>query len=267
MKQLSFSLTIFLSALNSALAQHVQEAVAFPSLSSPAVQVSGKDWTLWLELSPEAIEKKRATIPRLCAPIRAMHWVGQPDAELKFTPEPAEWVFTWTKSPGDGRTIQIVLDAEPILLADLPPVASAGDGSILLPAHTATPHGEKLRYEPQWFKNTVGYWAVPTDYVTWSLHVDQPGTFSVAILQGCGAGQGGSDAKLSMRSGDAGAVELPFQVLETGHFQNFRWNHLGKIRLEAAGDYELRIEAVKVAKNALVDIRAVHLVRQANDAN
>ena len=30
-------------------------------------------------------------------------------------------------------------------------------------------------------------------------------------------------------------AELPFRTIDTGHFQNFRWNHLGAIDLSDAG--------------------------------
>ncbi|MCA9063483.1 MAG: hypothetical protein KDA96_10505, partial [Planctomycetaceae bacterium] len=151
----------------------------------------------------------------------------------------------------------------PLLPQDCQPAPSAGDGSIMLPAWMAMTYGEKLRYEPQWYKNTVGYWTVPTDYAEWQLKVDQPGTFTVAVLQGCGEGQGGSDAEVSLRRDDAVQAAIPFQPIDTGHFQNFRWNHLGTIQIPEAGTYQLRITPKKIARAALFDVRMVHLVRQA----
>jgi hypothetical protein len=68
---------------------------------------------------------------------------------------------------------------------------------------------------------------------------------------------------ISLRQQDNVKAELTFQTLDTGHFQNFRWRHLGEITLTDAGEYELRIEAKRIAKNAFCDVRAVQLVRQA----
>ncbi|MCA9056803.1 MAG: hypothetical protein KDA75_23430, partial [Planctomycetaceae bacterium] len=164
-------------------------------------------------------------IPRLCAPIRSLRWRDAPDAELKFAPEPNEWVIRWKDVANAGQVIEIMFDAPPLLPQDCPTPAATGDGTLLLHAYQAATHGEKLRFEPQWYKNTVGYWTMPDDYATWKLRLDQPGTYSVAILQGCGNGQGGSDVLLSLRTGDQVTAELPFQIVETGHFQNFRWNH------------------------------------------
>lgn len=240
-----------------------EDAEPVKALDGDGFKAFRRNNTMWLHLDAAALKRKRITIPRLCAPMRSFGWTNQPNAELKFTPEPREWIFSWKDAPTDAKVIEVVFDAEPVLPHDLTAIRSAGDGSVLLHAFQATTHGEKLRFEPQPYKNTVGYWTVPTDYVTWKLAVDQPGRFAVAVLQGCGQGQGGSEGLISLRQKEEVNAELPFEPLDTGHFQNFRWRHLGEITLTDAGEYELRIEAKQIAKNAFCDVRAVHLVRQA----
>ncbi|MCY2962533.1 MAG: hypothetical protein NT069_02590 [Planctomycetota bacterium] len=221
------------------------------------------DQRLWLQLEKAALERNQAVIPRVAAAIRTMRWKGHPDVELKFSPEPREWIFSWKSAPVTDPVIEVVFDTPPVALRDSPPAVATGDGSVMVWAYQASTFGEKLRYEPQPFKNTVGYWVVPGDYATWDIVIDQPGAFTVALLQGCGEGQGGSDAVISLRQSDAVKAELPFRTIDTGHFQNFRWNHLGSIQVTAAGQYQLRIQPAKIAKNALFDVRGVHLVRQA----
>jgi hypothetical protein len=232
-------------------------------LSRNGVSVYQLDNTLWLSPSELALQQKQVVIPRLCAPIRSFRWKDDLEAELKFLPEPGEWLFSWNELPKGAPIIEVVFDRAPVLLADCLPAVPAGDSSIMLHAFEASTFGEKLRFEPQWFKNTVGYWAVGTDYATWTLTVDQPGTYSVAVLQGCGKDQGGSDAVITLRQGDKVKADLRFQTIDTGHFQNFRWNHLGVVDLAQAGEYELRIDATRIAKAALFDVRAIHLVKQA----
>ena len=226
-----------------------------------AALISGR--TLLLKLNAEAAKLGKAVIPRLSAPIQSLEWEGHPEAELKFVPEPETWVFSWKQVPEESPTIKVVFDQQPVMPADCEKASPAGDGSVMLHAYQASTFGEKLRFEPQWYKNTVGYWTIPTDYATWDLAIDQPGTYSVAALQGCGQGQGGSDALMSLRQGDQVKVELPFKTIDTGHFQNFRWNHLGMITITEAGDYQLRIAPTRIAKGALFDVRMIHLVRQA----
>lgn len=237
--------------------------VSWPEVSSDSVEASIDDKTVLLKLGPKAVEAKQVSIPRLSAPIRSIGWLDDPDAAIRFWPEQEAWIFTWKALTPEPAIIQVVFDRAPVLPADCPVAEPAGDNSIMLHAYQATTFGEKLRFEPQWYKNTVGYWTVPTDFATWKLNVPEAGTYSVAVLQGCGKGQGGSDAVISLRQDGAVKAELPFKTIDTGHFQNFRWNHLGLIELDS-GEHELRIAADRIAKNALFDVRSIHLVKQAD---
>jgi hypothetical protein len=134
---------------------------------------------------------------------------------------------------------------------------------VWLPAHRAATHGRNLRFEPQPFKNTIGYWTLADDHALWSFVVDQPGEYRIAVLQGCGAGQGGSEAKIEILRDDAVVAVEEFRVEETGHFQNFKWRSLGLVRLENPGQYQLKLSALRIARAAVGDFRAIHLVRQA----
>ncbi len=239
------------------------QAKPWRQLDSEGVTAHVHQKTVWLRLDASAVKKQKVVIPRICSPIRSIRWKGQPEAEIKFWPEPQEWVFSWKAAPAETPVIEVVFDRKPVLPPECRKASPSGDGSVMLHAYQASTFGEKLRFEPQWYKNTVGYWTIPTDYATWKLAIDQVGTFSVAALQGCGAGQGGSDAAITLRQGEQLKAELPFQSVDTGHFQNFRWVHLGMIDIDEAGEYELRIAPRRIAKGALFDVRTIHLVRQA----
>ncbi len=239
------------------------QAKTWSEVSTESVAVHSEGNRVWLTPKANALESGEATITRLAAPIRSIQWLNAPEQTIKFWPEQDEWVFSWKEEPPAPAVIEVVFDRTPVLPSDSPAAEPAGDGSIMLHAYQASTFGEKLRFEPQWYKNTVGYWTVPTDYATWDLHVGEPGTYSVALLQGCGKGQGGSDAMLSVRQGDDVTTQLPFKTVETGHFQNFRWNHLGLIEIDESGEYELRIAPERIANKALFDVRMIHLVKQA----
>lgn len=207
------------------------------------------------------------TIPRIYGSLRTVHWIGETEgSSLSLRPEPDEWTVAWEDVPAETEAIVLGFDQKPKLPSELEPVTAAGDGSIMLHAYQARTEGEKLRYEPQPFKNTVGYWTVPTDRVLWQLHVDASGEFNVGILQGCGAGQGGSRAILRLQQEGETTATLEFKVLETGHFQNFQWRHLGKLSVSEPGNYSLTITPTEIAQAALMDVRAVHLVRLPSDA-
>ncbi len=233
------------------------------SLSSDALNVYRDGQTLWLLPTSESIEARSFNLPRLCAPIRSLSWHDDAKRELGFVPEPDHWRFSWKPPVEPGSMIRVAFDGDPLLPGETSPPEPAGDGSVMLFAHQAATFGEKLRFEPQWYKNTVGYWTIAKDYATWDLKLDQPGRYSVAVLQGCGQGQGGSDAVITLRDEATIVAELPFQTIDTRHFQNFRWNHLGDLTVIEPGTYQLRIDAKRIAKGALFDVRAIHLVKQA----
>lgn len=220
--------------------------------------------TLWLLPTDAGLKRKTCRIPRLCASLTTIGWSDSSELTIKLTPEPEHWDFSWKQTAPEDARIQVVFDTEPLLPAQLQPVVAKADGSMMLPANQAITVGQKLRFEPQWFKNTIGYWTNPDDYATWDVKINDAGDYSVAILQGCGLGQAGSEALLSLRNKeDIVMAKLAFKTVDTGHFQNFRWNHLGQISVKQAGTFQLRIEPTEITKAALCDIRSVHLVKQA----
>lgn len=126
---------------------------------------------------------------------------------------------------------------------------------IRLPAADAVVAGEKLRYEPQPQKDTLGYWVNESDRAWWDIRLDEPGRYRVTVLQGCGAGQGGSTVAI-----DGGRSRLEFTVEETGHFQAFVPREVGTLDLPLG---EVRIGLAAVAKRAaaVMDLRQIVLER------
>jgi len=239
------------------------EMLPRPDLSNNNVRVVAWGTTLGLELLPSATDAGQIRIPRLAATIREWAWRDSRSEEIEFVPEPTEWTFCWQGRVPPGQVIVVELESAPMTMVQLPTIQATADGSIWLPAHQAWTRGQNLRFEPQRFKNTIGYWTLAEDYAAWNICVAQPGEYSVAILQGCGDGQGGSAANIELRRGETVEAKLAFVVEETGHFQNFRWRTLSSIQLSTTGDYELRLSAGNMAGAALIDVRAIHLVRQA----
>ena len=137
---------------------------------------------------------------------------------------------------------------------DYVPNPQAANGTITLPARTAEVHGVMLRFEPLPHKNTLGYWVNEKDWASWEFTVTKPGTFDVEVLQGCGAGQGGSSVDVIV-----GEQKMNFTVEDTGGFQAFKPRVIGQVKVEMAGRYTLEIRPVKKAKAAVMDVRQVML--------
>ena len=239
------------------------EPLEDPAISGGTVARLGR--TLFLS-STAGKEAEPITIPRMYASLRAMEWITAVDSSskgttLKLQPELDSWIISWKERPAGAEAIALHFDQRPVLASEVRPIIATGDGSLMLPAHRARTSGEKIRYEPQTFKNTVGYWVGKQDSARWEILIVEPGKFNVGILQGCGAGQGGSQASLSLlRKGDDVVTQVDFEVLETGHFQNFQWRHVGVLEVLEPGKYQLQIAPQKIHKAALMDVRAVHLV-------
>lgn len=233
-------------------------------LQHPAIagaSVARMDHQLYV-MPAAASEQKTATLPRMAASLKSVQWLGHSQATApSLTPEPDHWVLRWDERPAGAAAIVLSFDQYPQLLSELQPIQPVGDGSIWLPACQARTAGEKVRYEPQSFKNTVGYWTGKQDTASWTFQLDQPGSFNVAILQGCGKDQGGSAAQLQVSSESTATVSLQFEVLETGHFQNFQWRHLGTLSLDQAGVYTLQLAPRTIKKAALMDVRMIQLAR------
>ena len=126
-----------------------------------------------------------------------------------------------------------------------------GTGDIRLHAAEAQVHGEKLRYEPQPMKRTLGFWVNPTDWASWDFDVARAGKYEVEVLQGCSGG--GSDVAVEV----AGQT-LAFTVENTGNFQHFILRTIGVVNLPA-GKQTLAVKPQSKKGGAVMDLRQVTL--------
>jgi hypothetical protein len=133
------------------------------------------------------------------------------------------------------------------------PNAPAANGVITLPARRAEVRGRQLRYEPLPHKNTLGFWTDARDTAHWDFELPAAGRYSVEILQGCGAKQGGSEVLLKI-----GGAQILFTVEETGGWQNFVRRTLGTVEI-AAGPQMLDVVPVKKTGVAIMDLREIVL--------
>ena len=141
--------------------------------------------------------------------------------------------------------------------ADYVPNPQDPDGSVTLPAKSADVHGIMLRFEPLPHKNTLGYWVRADDWASWEFQITRPGKFRVEILQGCGAGSGGSEVEFAI-----GEQKLAITVEETGGFQNFVRREIGTLKFDQPGRYTLVVKPIKKPGVAVMDLREVRLIAQ-----
>ena len=162
-------------------------------------------------------------------------------------------------------------------IAGKPTILKKTPAGITLPASNAITHGTRIRYEPETFKNVVGYWTEVDDWAEWEMQVPKSGLYRLEIHCGCGAGNGGSLVHVEVESGvtqsnepnateakseaknEAKSETIEWTVRETGHFQNIVIESLGEVRL-LEGKGTVRVKPQKKAAAAVVDIREIHLI-------
>jgi arylsulfatase A-like enzyme len=133
------------------------------------------------------------------------------------------------------------------------PIEPQPDGSIRLHARDAFVHGEVLRYEPQPFKNTLGWWTRKEDWASWDLTIPKAATYRVEIMQGCGNGSGGSNVEFTI-----GTAKLVTSILETGGFQSFTNRTIGTVELPP-GPLTLAVRPLAKPGPAVMDLREIIL--------
>lgn len=257
-------LIISIAMLAAAAVSHAAElpdsAVPFPDLKLKTGTAYRTPRSVIIELKSLPADGK-VVLPRMANVVQQVRWLGQTSpADMKLVSEIDEWIVHLSDPPQQlPLRLELVTDAAPLAFSGKVVAEADSLGVISLPAKFATTHGQKLRFEPQPHKNTVGYWVVENDFAEWHVKLDQPTTFDVEIFQGCGKGHGGSDIELQ-----AGDQNVALQVQETGHFQNFLWRSMGQIRIPAGDDVVLKLLAVKKAGGAVMDCREIRLIPSDN---
>jgi len=197
-------------------------------------------------------------IPRMNNRLKAIYFADDVEQKpLTLKPGIQEWEIQLPKSLPQPASVIVAFKEPPFLPVKPKVIQENQQQQVILDAKDAVVHGKLLRYEPQPHKNTVGYWANENDWCEWKLDLKTPGVFNVYLLQGCGKGQGGSEVQLSVDD-----QNLKFTVEDTGHFQNFKERHIGKLKIDQTGVQTLQLKPLHKAKNAVMDVRQIRLVRQ-----
>jgi hypothetical protein len=159
-------------------------------------------------------------------------------------------------TPGSGGVAALDIQEVafvPAKESDEEPRVSA-DGSVELSARMATTWSEVMRYERKPEKDCLGFWTDEEDFAEWSFVLPKPGRYEVAVVQGCGEGQGGSEVAVRV-----GEQELKFEVEETGGFQNWKERVVGVVEVKDAGLQRLVVKPLNKKAKAVLDVQKVLL--------
>lgn len=188
-------------------------------------------------------------------------FTGMWKREAGYFPEVGDWEFftvdgavTKISERGKLASGHVGMDKGDYVARDYVVPAQLTGGRIILHSSKAKVHGEKLRYEPEENKNTLGYWTNSADWAEWEFQVIRPGKYEIHLWQGCGTGCGGSEVGIVT----AGQT-VTFNVEETGHFQNFKERVVGQVNFQKTGPQRLEVRVRKMAGPAVMDLRLVVL--------
>ena len=222
------------------------------------LRVNGKVLVFEFDTLPDPPELR---FPRLRSRMKSVRWDDDAENKLTLKPEPEEWIVSLKQQPDvESLAVRLELLDPPIIGTEkIVTKLGVGESAIELPAHFAEVHGEKLRFEPQPHKNTIGYWTVLTDWVEWHLDATSPGNYAVEIFQGCGKGQGGSSVDIVLVKEKQIVDQISFDVEDTGHFQNFKLRNIGALHIPKPGEYQLQIRPQSLANKAVMDVRKIVL--------
>ncbi len=95
---------------------------------------------------------------------------------------------------------------------------------------------------------------MPEDWFEISVSFHATGKYDLDVWQGCGTGNGGSLVEFELAN-----QKRTLEIKDTGHFQNFEERRVGSFQIERAGRYDLKVRAIRKAKQAVCDIRQLRL--------
>ena len=98
------------------------EAKLWKELSSDEATAYRHEKIVWLGVNTLGMKNRKVIIPRVCAPIKSISWNYGSDKDIKFWPEPDEWIFSWKVPPNEKPVVKVVFDTDPVLPIDCKPL-------------------------------------------------------------------------------------------------------------------------------------------------
>ncbi len=195
-------------------------------------------------------------VPVLNPKVRA-HLLSSPKDILKTTSDSSGLTIQVPDHAPDALASVIVVEpVGPLQVAGPPPpvlISPTGAGAYQLTASNAALVGDAIKVEGDDVKN-IGYWTNATDYVTWRMKVDKPGTYNVAMTYSDDTVA--SDSEFTLSTGNR---TLSGVVKSTGSWSAYQTTSLGTIEINQLGAVTLTLKVIKMPHGAVMNLRAVVL--------
>lgn len=219
--------------------------------------VAGSNPEMVRELSGALSQWRDSVAAQMCLPNPAFDqgvhrslYIDQDPSKLNGSRSTSESIAEQWKSWRDG--MNRVVSGRATILKNT-------KDAIRLVASESKTHGTRIRYEPETYKNVVGYWTEVDDWVEWEFNSSIDGAVEVQIHCGCGTGNGGSDVDVIVETDGIAPQTLPWKVRTTGHFQNIVIEPVGQVQIRN-GKGRVMVKPKKKAAAAVCDIRQIVLI-------
>lgn len=154
----------------------------------------------------------------------------------------------------DSAVNIIVLEIEGEVVIDTS-IKQQKDGKVVCKAIEAIIHGRSPRYESGGDKDNIGYWNNPNDSVSWEFQLHRTDIYEVQIRYSCARGAGGSEYSVTV-----GKIPMEGRTKETGAWNRFQTETIGKIKLEQTGRFTLRVQPKSQPKWKSMGLQSVTLI-------
>jgi alpha-L-fucosidase len=152
-----------------------------------------------------------------------------------------------------GAASVVVLEVTGTPSVESIPIRPNKNGTLTLGAEEAEVVGHTARYEAG-MKQAIGFWSDAKDKVVWDVEFPRGGPFEVEVEIACEPGSEGSTFEVACNDAKVGAM-----VPATKGWADFVKLKVGEIGIRGPGKARIEVRAVKLAKSALMNLRAVRL--------
>ena len=143
----------------------------------------------------------------------------------------------------NGRPID-VLQARPGAA-----VKQAADGTLILPAESATILGRTARLQDSGGQTNIGYWTDAKDSLRWSASIARGGTFWVELTYSSQRGTEGSQYTLS-----AGGQSIQGKIAATGGWSDFQTVTVGQVQIASPGTVAVLLQPTRKPGAAVMNL-------------
>ena len=158
------------------------------------------------------------------------------------------------EAPDANATVIVLeIDGAPQVVASMPTLKQAADGTLTLKATDAEITGNAQLETKAGNEQNIGHWTSTHDFVEWTVNVTKPGSFDVEFNYACDPKSGGQITV------SAGSVKLNVTIAPTKSWTDFTVAKVGQLKLDKAGPVTITIKPVKKQGEGLLNLRSVVL--------